>query len=177
MHTIRSLLATALVGFGLAGAAQAQDMPAFCGPSGQLPDDFSKNVAADSRCFEIRMYTANEAEGGDIDTLHQRFREGEVALFEKHGAEIVAVWQRMDDPNTMVWMLAYRDRAHRDEVFEMREGSLDPGILRARTAAAQSHDVVGVVQIGNHRTPDQSTRPGDENFSHSVISSQSETHG
>jgi hypothetical protein len=32
-----------------------------------------------------------------------------MALFEKHGAEIVAVWQRLDDPNTLVWMLAYRD--------------------------------------------------------------------
>jgi len=27
------------------------------------------------------------------------------------------VWQRMDDTNTLVWMLAYRDRAHRDEVW------------------------------------------------------------
>ena len=52
-----------------------------------------------------------------LDMLHQRFREGEVALFEKHGAEIIAVWQRLDNPNTLVWMLAYRDRAHRDEVW------------------------------------------------------------
>ena len=49
--------------------------------------------------------------------LHQRFREQEVAIFEKHGAEVIAVWQRLDDPNTLVWMLAYRDRAHRDEVW------------------------------------------------------------
>ena len=138
MHTTRTMLATALVMFGLAGGAQAQDMPAFCGPSGQLPDDFSKNVAADSRCFEIRMYTANEEEGGDIDTLHQRFREGEVALFEKHGAEIVAVWQRMDDPNTMVWMLAYRDRAHRDEVFEGFRNDPDWPPLRAKYAVPLS---------------------------------------
>jgi len=27
------------------------------------------------------------------------------------------VWQRLDDPNTLVWMLAYRDRAHRQEVW------------------------------------------------------------
>ena len=52
-----------------------------------------------------------------INTLHQRFREAEIGIFQRLGAEIVAVWQRMDDPNTLVWMLAYRDRAHRDEVW------------------------------------------------------------
>ena len=29
----------------------------------------------------------------------------------------MAVWQRLDNPNTLVWMLAYRARASRDEVF------------------------------------------------------------
>ena len=69
---------------------------------------------------------------GGIDNLHQRFREGEIALFEKHGAEIVASWQRLDNPNTLVWMLAYKDRAHRDQVFaDFRE---DPAwtVLRAK---------------------------------------------
>ena len=103
-----------------AGAASAQDtLPAACGPAGQLPPEFSKNVAPDARCFELRMYTAEPARDGQggIDKLHQRFREGEIALFEKHGAKIVAAWQRLDNPNTLVWMLAYRDRAHRDQVF------------------------------------------------------------
>jgi hypothetical protein len=40
-----------------------------------------------------------------------------VAIFQKHGADIVGVWQRLDNPDTLVWMLAYRDRAHRDEVW------------------------------------------------------------
>ena len=69
------------------------------------------------------MYTADPArdgvgnfEGG-IDQLHQRFREKEVEIFENHGAEIIAVWQNLDDPDTLIWMLAYRDRAHRQEVW------------------------------------------------------------
>ena len=106
------------------GMANAQDAPPPpCGPKSNLPASLSTNVAADSRCFEIRMYTANTMRngGGDyalaIDELHQRFREEEVAIFEKHGAEIVAVWQSLDDPETLVWMLAYRDRAHRTEVW------------------------------------------------------------
>ena len=54
---------------------------------------------------------------GGINELHQRFREQEVALFVKHGAEILGVWQHLGEPNTLVWMLAYRDRAHREQVW------------------------------------------------------------
>jgi hypothetical protein len=100
-----------------------QGPPDPCGPKADLSAEFSNNVAEDSRCFEIRMYTVDQSrvgtgpfEGG-IDELHQRFREKEVALFEKHGAEIVGVWQHLDNPDTLVWMLAYRDRDHREEVW------------------------------------------------------------
>jgi hypothetical protein len=97
--------------------------PAPCGPATQLPAALNSNVASNSRCFELRMYTADAARDGvdnfkgGINELHQRFREQEVALFEKHGAEIVAVWQSLDNPEMLVWMLAYRDRAHREEVW------------------------------------------------------------
>ena len=110
---MKRVIFAVIIGLGFSATAQAQGPPDACGPKADLPADFSRNVAADSRCFEIRMYTANTERGGDINTLHQRFREQEVAIFEKHGAEVVAVWQRLDDPNTLVWMLAYRDRAHR----------------------------------------------------------------
>ncbi len=108
-----------LIGMLLGSASFGQANMEPCGPAGDLSDEFSSNVASDSRCFELRMYTAEPAVDGvgGIDNLHQRFREEEVAIFEKHGAEIVAVWQRLDDPNTLVWMLAYRDRAHRQEVW------------------------------------------------------------
>jgi hypothetical protein len=83
-----------------------------------LGEDFSTNVAADSRCFEIRMYSAQPMEDiKSIDQLHQRFREAEIDIFRRLGADIIGVWQRVDDPNTLVWMLGYRDRAHRDEVW------------------------------------------------------------
>jgi len=107
------------IGLGFSAAASAQEDPPPCGAAGDLSPELSGNVAVDSRCFELRMYTAEPARDGKggIDNLHQRFREREVALFEKHGAEVIAAWQRLDNPNTLVWMLAYRDRAHRDEVF------------------------------------------------------------
>lgn len=116
---MRRILFTLILGFSFLSTANAADAPPPCGPAGQLTADLSTNVAANSRCFEVRMYTATpQADGsGGIDMLHQRFREKEIAIFEKLGAEIVAVWQRLDDPNTLVWMLAYRDRAHREEVW------------------------------------------------------------
>jgi hypothetical protein len=104
------------------GRAQAEP-PAPCGPQGQLPANLSKNVDGKSRCFELRIYTVDQGRvgtgnfKGGINELHQRFREKEVAIFQKHGAEIVGVWQQMNNPDTLVWMLAYRDRAHRDDVW------------------------------------------------------------
>jgi hypothetical protein len=107
------------IALGLLSAVAFAAPPTPCGPAAQLDETLSTNVAADSRCFELRMYTAKPmADGvGGIDNLHQRFREQEVAIFEKHGAEIVGVWQRLDEPNTLVWMLAYKDRAHRSQVW------------------------------------------------------------
>jgi hypothetical protein len=133
-------LGTLIVGVGLGMAATgmlaAQQQPAPppaggrggapagpCGPQAQLAAEFSKNVDPKSRCFEVRMYTVDKARmgtgtfNGGINELHQRFREQEVAIFQKHGAQIVGVWQHLGNPDTLVWMLGYRDRAHRDDVW------------------------------------------------------------
>ena len=97
----------------------AQEGPDPCGPANVLSEELSKNVAKDSRCFELRFYTADpDVNGkGGVDDLHQRFRERQIKLLEEHGADMVAHWQRLDNPNTVVWLLAFRNRAHRDEVF------------------------------------------------------------
>ncbi len=131
------LAAVVIMGFTFAGTAQAQGPPDACGPAGQLPAELSTNVGSNARCFELRMYTATN-QSGDIDMLHQRFREQEVAIFQKHGADVVAVWQRLDDPNTLVWMLAYRDRAHRDEVWAGFAADPDWATLRAKYPASVS---------------------------------------
>jgi hypothetical protein len=105
------------------GGRAPAEPPAPCGPQEQLPGGLSKNVHAKSRCFEVRIYTVDQSRvgtgnfKGGINELHQRFREKEVAIFEKHGAEIIGVWQHLGNPDTLVWMLAYRDRAHREEVW------------------------------------------------------------
>jgi len=89
-----------------------------CGPN--LQGDLGKNTAKDSRCFELRMYTVDPTRDGvgqfkgGIDDLHKRFREGEVEVFRKNGVDVMAVWQNLDDPNTLVYLLSYKDRAARE---------------------------------------------------------------
>ena len=132
---MRRIMFTLIIGLSFSGVASAQDdPPPPCGPAGHLASDLSGNVATDSRCFELRMYTAEPAMGGTggIDNLHRRFREGEVALFEKHGADVIGVWQSLDNPHTLVWMLAYRDRAHRDEVRAAFRADPEWAALRAK---------------------------------------------
>ena len=122
---MKRVVLTLLVAVAFNAQAEAQRKPpAPCGPKAELSGEFSNNVAVDSRCFEIRMYTVDKTKigtkdfVGDIDMLHQRFREEEVAIFEKHGAEILGVFQSLDNPDTLVWMLAYRNRDHRQEVWK-----------------------------------------------------------
>lgn len=111
------------VAFLLPNALFAQPNLPACGPASQLDDEYAVHVDANARCFELRMYTVdparvNEGEfNGGIDELHQRFREEEVAIFENHGAEVIGVWQDLARPNTLVWMLAYRDLEHRAQVW------------------------------------------------------------
>ena len=144
---MRNAIFAATVLFVLGNPAHAQQTQPPCGPAVHLPSEFSANVAADSRCFEVRMYTADTSRDGvgdyerAIDELHQRFREQEVAIFEKHGAEVVAVWQSLEDSNTLIWMLAYRDRAHREEVWAAFRADPEWIALRAKYPVGVSSQV------------------------------------
>ncbi len=132
-------LISALLLAGTANTVMAQG-PAVppCGPAGQLAAEYSTNVDADARCFELRMYTVDPAQvgtgdfNGGINELHQRFREDEAAMFERHGADVIGVWQDVSRPNTLIWMLAYRDTAHRAEVWQKFAADPDWTALRTK---------------------------------------------
>jgi hypothetical protein len=100
------------------GARGPATPPAPCGPN--IAGDLGKDTAKDSRCFELRMYTVDLSRvgqgnfKGDIHDLHKRFREGEVEVFKKNGVDVMAVWQNLDDPNTLIYLLSYKDRAARE---------------------------------------------------------------
>ena len=59
-----------IISLSLCGVASAQDdPPAPCGPSGDLPSNLSRNVASDSSCFEIRMYTAEPEKTARVGSI------------------------------------------------------------------------------------------------------------
>src|ERR1700688_737794 len=72
-----------------------------CGPN--LPPDI-KNVARDSRCFELRTYTVRE--GSSLDLLHSRFRDHTTALFQKHGMTVIGYWQALAQTGTLRYNVA-----------------------------------------------------------------------
>ena len=98
-----------------------------CGPNVAM-----KNVAKDSRCFELRTYTVRE--GSSIDTLHARFREHTNALFRKHGMTIVGFWQPVSKPDQLIYLLAYKDGAARDAAWAAF--GADPEWVKVRTEMA-----------------------------------------
>jgi hypothetical protein len=123
-------------GGGGGGGRGAAAATAPCGPKSVLPADLGKNVAPNSRCFELRMYTVDPTRDGvgnfkgGINELHQRFREKELEIFKKHGAEVIAAWQNLGTPNMLVWMLAFKDQAHRDAVWAAFNADPDWTALR-----------------------------------------------
>lgn len=123
-------------GEGGRGGRGAAAPTAPCGPKAALPAELGKNVAPNSRCFELRMYTVDPTRDGvgnfkgGINELHQRFREKELEIFKKHGADVIGAWQNLGNPNMLVWMLAFRDQAHRDAVWAAFNADPDWTALR-----------------------------------------------
>ncbi len=65
--------------------------------------------AEDSRCYELRVYTANE---GKLEALNTRFRDHTCKLFEKHGLTNVGYWVPADkSDNRLVYVISSPNRA------------------------------------------------------------------
>jgi NIPSNAP protein len=64
------------------------------------------------RVFELRTYTAAP---GKLDALNVRFRDHTIALFRKHGIEVIGFWMPVDKEagagDKLVYILAHPSRA------------------------------------------------------------------
>src|SRR5262252_2570620 len=130
---------------GQGGGAAAPATPP-CGPNLSAK---IKNVAKDSRCFELRTYTVRE--GSSIDLLHSRFRDHTTALFKKHGMTIVGYWQPVSKPNTLIYILAYKDAAARDASWTAFNA--DPEWVKTRTEMAVNVQVDNVFMSATDYSP------------------------
>jgi hypothetical protein len=131
---LSSVIATALLActIGLsaqAGQAPAPAAPAPTPPCGPSQPASSKSVDKSSRCFELRTYTVQE--GSSIELLHSRFRDHTSSLFIKHGMTIIGYWQPVSKPNTLIYILAYKDNAARDKAWAAFNA--DPEWVKTRT--------------------------------------------
>ena len=85
----------------------------------------SPSLTKDSRCFELRTYTAAP---GKLEELHARFRDHTMKLFKKHGMEVVGFWGPTDkekgSENTLVYVLAFPSREAREKAW--KEFGADP---------------------------------------------------
>ena len=133
----------AIVLTGLAQpSAQASQAPARGGQANPTPPCGpglkGKNIASDSRCFELRTYTVRAEGPGSIDLLHDRFRQHTNRLFRKHGMTIVGFWQPLnaDKERTLIYLLAYKDAAARDAAWNGFRND------------AEWKDVVSKMQVG-----------------------------
>ena len=143
-----SLAALGIFAFATAAVAQTaargpQPTPA-CGPNLTI-----KNVDKQSRCFELRTYTVRE--GSSIDLLHSRFRDHTTALFKKHGMTVVGYWQPVAKPDTLIYILAYKDAAARDASWAAF--NVDPEWVKTRTEMAVSLQVDNVFMSATDYSP------------------------
>ncbi len=109
-----------------AGGRGAAATPSSCG---NPPADM-KDVARDSRCFELRTYVVNAEGPGSLDLLHKRFREQTVEFFKKHGMTMIGFWNPVTKPDTLVYLLAFKDAAARDAAWAAFNA--DPGWQKVR---------------------------------------------
>ena len=97
----------------------------------------SSSLTKDSRCFELRTYTAAP---GKLEELHARFRNHTMKLFKKHGMEVVGFWGPTDkekgSENTLVYVMAFPSREARDQAW--KEFRADPEWQKAQTESEKN---------------------------------------
>jgi hypothetical protein len=115
-----ALLTTGVIAGSLGAASQAQ--------------------AQATRVFEMRTYHTHE---GKLDDLQARFRNHTTKLFEKHGMTNVGYWVPREQPNTLIYVLAYPSRDVATKAWDAFRK--DEVWIAARTASEANGPIVAKV--------------------------------
>ena len=100
---------------------QVLEMPIFKGLLAEKPtsifmnateysSQFGDALSEKTGVFELRTYTARE---GQLQALHNRFKNHTTGLFEKHGMTNLAYWTAFDTPaseTTLIYLLRHKNR-------------------------------------------------------------------
>lgn len=89
--------------------------------------------------YELRLYSVAPGRMADV---HSRFNDHLPALFERHGVDCVGRWTALAGPDAprFVYLMAYRDFAHREAVWAGFYQDADWWRIRAETNAG--HEMV-----------------------------------
>jgi hypothetical protein len=89
--------------------------------------------------YELRLYSVTQGRMADV---HSRFTDHLPALFTRHGVNCVGAWTALAGPNAprFVYLMAYRDYAHREAVWA--SFYTDPEWMRVRTETNAGHEMV-----------------------------------
>jgi hypothetical protein len=93
-----------------------------------------------NRIFELRTYYTAP---GKLEALETRFRDHTLALFQKHGLEVVAFFTPTDGDgvgNTLVYLLGFDDRDAADSAWAAFRA--DPDWIAAKAASEADGPVV-----------------------------------
>ena len=74
-----------------------------------------KKEETQSMLYELRTYYTPE---GKLKDLNARFRNHTMALFEKHGMKNIIYWTPVDKPNTLIYVIAHKDKAAADASWD-----------------------------------------------------------
>ncbi|MEO5712205.1 MAG: NIPSNAP family protein [Luteolibacter sp.] len=97
---------------------------------------------APPRCFELRIYYANE---GKLNVLNERFREHTTKLFTSHGMTNVAYWMPVENPERkLVYLMSYPDLASREASWKAFQA--DPEWTRVQKASEANGPLVAKVE-------------------------------
>jgi hypothetical protein len=102
-------------------------------------------AAAEGRVFEMRTYTTAP---GKLDALNARFRNHTLALFKKHGMEVVGFWEPTDKDagagEKLVYILAHQSRA--SAAASWKAFVADPDWVKAKADSEKDGPVLAKIE-------------------------------
>ena len=111
-------------------------------------------LAEDSRCYELRIYTAAE---GKLEALNARFRDHTCALFEKHGLTNIGYWVPVDaKDNRLIYVISSPNRAAHTKSWKAFLN--DPDWKKAYAASTNNGRLVAKIESTFQSAVDYSPR-------------------
>ena len=91
--------------------------------------------------YEWRVY---EIPPGKMANINNRFASITIKLFEKHGIKVIGFWEAIfGTSNTLYYMIAFENMAHREKAFNAF--MTDPDWIKARTESERDGPIVSRV--------------------------------